>query len=49
VGLSHTLERHHIDYRPTTSHGFNGFRISLSMFNTGDQVDVLVGGLRESA
>ncbi len=40
-------ERHRIDCRPMTSHGLNGLRISLSVFNSEDQVDTLVGGLRE--
>ena len=38
-------ERHRIDCRPMTSHGLNGLRISLSIFNTEDQVDLLVGAL----
>lgn len=40
-------ERHHIDCRPMTSHDLNGLRISLSIFNTEDQIDVLVNALRE--
>ena len=40
-------ERHRIDCRPMTSHGLNGLRLSLSIFNSMDQVDTLVGGLRE--
>ncbi|MCW8984471.1 MAG: aminotransferase class V-fold PLP-dependent enzyme [Thermoanaerobaculales bacterium] len=40
-------ELHRIDCRPMTSHGLNGLRISLSVFNSEDQVDTLVGGLRE--
>ena len=40
-------ERHRIDCRPMTSHDLNGLRISLSVFNSEDQVDTLVGGLRE--
>ena len=40
-------ERYRIDCRPMTSHGLNGLRISLSIFNSEDQVDTLVGGLRE--
>jgi selenocysteine lyase/cysteine desulfurase len=40
-------DRHRIDCRPMTSHGLNGLRISLSVFNSEDQVDTLVGGLRE--
>jgi selenocysteine lyase/cysteine desulfurase len=47
--LATTLaERHRIDCRPMTSHGLNGLRISLSVFNSEDQIDVLVSGLRES-
>jgi selenocysteine lyase/cysteine desulfurase len=42
-------ERHRIDCRPMTSHGLNGLRISLSVFNSEDQVDVLVDALREAA
>jgi selenocysteine lyase/cysteine desulfurase len=30
-----------------TSHGLNGLRISLSVFNTEDQIDVLVNALHE--
>jgi len=40
-------ERHRIDCRPMTSHDLNGLRISLSVFNSEDQVDTLVNGLRE--
>ncbi len=40
-------DRYFIDCRPMTSHGLNGIRISLSVFNSVDQVEVLVGGLRE--
>jgi len=48
--LATTLaERYRIDCRPMTSHGLNGLRISLSIFNTEDQVDVLVAGLRKAA
>jgi len=42
-------EGHRIDCRPMTSHGLNGLRISLSIFNSEEQVDVLVGGMREFA
>jgi len=42
-------ERHRIDCRPMTSHGLNGLRISLSIFNSEEQVDVLIGGIREFA
>jgi selenocysteine lyase/cysteine desulfurase len=40
-------EKHRIDCRPMTSHGLNGLRISLSVFNNEDQVDTLIGGLRK--
>ena len=40
-------ERHRIDCRPMSTHGLNGIRISLSVFNSEDQVDTLVSGLRE--
>ena len=40
-------ERYRIDCRPMMSHGLNGLRISLSVFNSEAQVDTLVGGLRE--
>jgi len=40
-------ERHRIDCRPRTSHDLNGLRISLSIFNTEDQIDVLLEALRE--
>ncbi len=39
-------ERHRIDCRPMSTHGLNGIRISLSVFNSEDQVDTLVGGLK---
>ena len=42
-------DAHRIDCRPMTSHGLNGLRISLSVFNTEDQVDLLVAELREAA
>ena len=42
-------ERHHIDCRPMATHDLNGLRISLSVFNTEDQIDVLVAALREIA
>ncbi len=40
-------ERYRIDCRPMISHGLNGLRISLSVFNSEGQVDTLVSGLRE--
>lgn len=36
-----------IDCRPMTRHGLNDLRISLSVFNTEGQVEVLLGGLVE--
>jgi selenocysteine lyase/cysteine desulfurase len=39
-------KRYRIDCRPMTSHGLNGLRISLSIFNSEDQVDLLVKALR---
>jgi selenocysteine lyase/cysteine desulfurase len=39
-------ERHRIDCRPMSSHGLNGLRISLSVFNTEDQIEVLVAAMR---
>jgi selenocysteine lyase/cysteine desulfurase len=42
-------ERHRIDCRPMISHGLNGLRISLSVFNSKDEVDLLVDMLREVA
>ncbi len=39
-------ERHRIDCRPMSTHGLNGIRISLSVFNSEAQVDTLVGGLK---
>jgi selenocysteine lyase/cysteine desulfurase len=41
-------ERHQIDCRPMTTHGLNGLRISLSIFNDEAQVDLLVKTLRET-
>ncbi|MGM0464210.1 MAG: hypothetical protein ACQEQW_06105 [Bacteroidota bacterium] len=32
---------------PTQSHGLNALRISLSVFNKKDDLDVLVKGLKE--
>ena len=32
-----------------SSHGLNGLRISLSVFNSEDQIDVLAAALREAA
>jgi selenocysteine lyase/cysteine desulfurase len=42
-------ENHRIDCRPMTSHGLNGLRISLSVFNTEEQIVVLATALRAAA
>jgi selenocysteine lyase/cysteine desulfurase len=42
-------ERYRIDCRPMTSHGLNGLRVSLSIFNSEAQVDLLVDAMREAA
>ncbi len=42
-------ERHRIDCRPMTTHGLNGLRISLSIFNSKDEIDLLAEALREAA
>lgn len=42
-------ERHRIDCRPVSSHGLNGLRISLCVFNGEDQVELLLQGMREPA
>lgn len=42
-------ESHRIDCRPMSSHGLNGLRISLSVFNSEDQIDTLVSALRGMA
>ena len=42
-------ERYFIDCRPMTSHGLNGVRISLSVFNSEDQVALLAAALGELA
>ena len=43
------FDGYRIDCRPMSSHGLNGLRISLSVFNTEDQVDVLVSALQKLA
>jgi len=40
-------DRYRIDCRPMSSHGLNGVRISLSVFNSEEQVDILVDGMRK--
>ena len=42
-------EQHRIDCRPMSSHDLNGLRISLSVFNSEDQIDTLVSALRGMA
>lgn len=42
-------ERHHLDCRPMTALGLNGLRISMSVFTTEDQVEVLTSALRKAA
>jgi selenocysteine lyase/cysteine desulfurase len=42
-------ERHRIDCRPMMSHGLNGLRISLSVFNSESEVDLLVAAIRQLA
>lgn len=42
-------ERRRIDCRPMTLLDLNGLRISMSVFTTEDQVDVLASALREAA
>jgi selenocysteine lyase/cysteine desulfurase len=42
-------ERYHIDCRPMSSNGLNALRISLSVFNTLEDIDILVSGLRQIA
>ena len=43
------FDSHRIDCRPMSSHDLNGLRISLSVFNTEDQIDVLTGALLDLA
>jgi len=42
-------EKHRIDCRPMTSHKLNALRISLSVFTTKSDIDILVSGLRKFA
>jgi isopenicillin-N epimerase len=42
-------ERYNIDCRPMSTNGLNALRISLSVFNTREDIDILVKGLREFA
>ena len=41
-------DRYRIDCRPMSSHGLNGLRISLSVFNSEDQIEVLAAALRDA-
>lgn len=43
---SYLYDNYGIDCRPMTSHGLNALRISLSVFTTREDVDLLVGALR---
>ena len=43
------FNQHRIDCRPMSTFDLNGLRISLSVFITEDQIDVLVAGLRDLA
>lgn len=43
------LREYNIDCRPMHSHGLNALRISLSIFNTKKDIDLLVRGLQEFA
>jgi len=50
IQVERTLaEEYNINVRPMTSFGLNGLRISLSVFNTKEDVDYLVGALEEIA
>ena len=42
-------DRHRIDCRPMTSHELNGLRISLSVFNSEEQIEVLAAALRQAS
>lgn len=42
-------DRYSIDCRPMSTNGLNALRISLSVFNTMEDIDILVKGLREFA
>jgi selenocysteine lyase/cysteine desulfurase len=44
--VAKSLRERHIDCRPMFTHGLNGLRISLSVFNSEDEVDLLVEALR---
>jgi selenocysteine lyase/cysteine desulfurase len=43
------FDSYRIDCRPMTTFDLNGLRISLSIFNTEDQIDMLMAALRELA
>jgi selenocysteine lyase/cysteine desulfurase len=40
-------DKHRIDCRPMTTHGLNGLRISLSIFNSEEEVELLLSALGE--
>jgi selenocysteine lyase/cysteine desulfurase len=40
-------EKYKINCRPMMTHGLNGLRISLSIFNTKDDIDYLITSLKE--
>lgn len=42
-------DKYNIDCRPMSTHGLNALRISLSVFNSREDIDILVKGLREFA
>jgi len=42
-------EKHRIDCRPMASHGLNGLRVSVSVFNSEEQIKGLVSALQEAA
>ncbi len=46
--LEAAAEEHRIDCRPMTTHGLNGLRVSLSIFNSEDQVNLLLTALGEA-
>jgi len=45
----HLFDKYGIDCRPMTSHNLNALRISLSVFNTIEDVGILVEGLKQYA
>jgi len=49
VAGKYLTDNYHIDCRPMSTNGLNALRISLSVFNTPEDIDVLVKGLQEFA